>query len=198
MDLGIVQGYLGINGDFEIGASANFIPDSIGAIAFLNRGATQYIKVSNSDINLGNIIILDAAGVGNAGELQSDIKTDDIEIGFRGGVFDFDGKLDTKGFAVYCSGDWTNTGTFVNGSGTVIFNGDAAQTIISGGQDFYNVTLDNNSIELTMTAGNPLTIDGALVISASKMPTITIYGNNLTVNGTTNGSVGATANLLLS
>ncbi len=53
MDLGIVQGYLGINGDFEIGASANFIPDSIGAIAFLNRGLPSISKCQTAISILG-------------------------------------------------------------------------------------------------------------------------------------------------
>lgn len=43
------------------------------------------------------------------------------------------------------TGDWNNSGTFVAGTGTVIFNGSAVQTINSGGSSFNNILFDNSS-----------------------------------------------------
>ena len=50
--------------------------------------------------------------------------------------------LDVSGsnYAIGIKGNWSNSATFVDQSGTVTFNGGDAQTVTSGGSDFYNLT----------------------------------------------------------
>ncbi|MFC1804862.1 filamentous hemagglutinin N-terminal domain-containing protein, partial [Candidatus Omnitrophota bacterium] len=65
-------------------------------------------------------------------------------------------------------GNWSNAGgTFTSSGGTVTFDGGSAQTIASGGtgagQDFDNITINNSSSTVSITAA--IDIDGTLKIN---------------------------------
>ena len=47
---------------------------------------------------------------------------------------------------LYVGGNWTNSGTFTAGSGTVILNGSALQSVTSGGSNFNRLTVTNASV----------------------------------------------------
>lgn len=60
---------------------------------------------------------------------------------------------------IWVKGDWTNSGTFAAGSGTVQFSGNVNQKITTGGSSFNNILFDNNSgFEL---------LDGAKIMGAA-------------------------------
>ncbi len=52
--------------------------------------------------------------------------------------------------------DWSNTGTFNEGTSTVNFNGSTAQTIGGSESDFYNLTIDNSSGGVSLAANENL------------------------------------------
>jgi hypothetical protein len=52
------------------------------------------------------------------------------------------------GSTLNVSGNWSNSGTFSSGTGTVVLAGSQTQSVKSGGSSFYNLTINNN------TAGN--------------------------------------------
>lgn len=63
---------------------------------------------------------------------------DDFTIGASGSLTANTGSLEI-------GGDWTNNNTFIPGSGTVDFNGTALQQVTTGGSDYYNLLVSNNS-----------------------------------------------------
>lgn len=94
-------------------------------------------------------------------------------------------------------GNWSNSGTFTAGAGTVTFNGAAAQAL--GGTaatTFNNLTINNAS---GVTLGSSPTVSGTLTLSAG---TFAVGGNTLTLNGPaiagTPGNLATTASSSLS
>lgn len=86
------------------------------------------------------------------------------------------GILNASSQPISVARNWTaNSGTFNSGTGTVTFDGTIAQTIIAGGNSFYNVTFNNNLVgtaDINLT--DPMTIahtgtftDGILYYSGS-------------------------------
>mgnify|MGYP002346718189 FL=1 len=71
------------------------------------------------------------------------------------------------------SGNWTNGATFNHNSGTVIFNGAAAQTITAGGvtaaRTFYNIYVDNTHASPDdsndVDTSGPIKVDGLLTVN---------------------------------
>lgn len=100
--------------------------------------------------------------------------------------------------SVTVGGNWTNPSIGVTpgilnaGSSTVTFNGTAAQTITSGSQSFYNLTLNNTGTDGTanddiIPAGN-LDVNGNFTITNGQLRLDT---NNPTLNIVGNTSIGA-------
>ena len=89
------------------------------------------------------------------------------------------------------SGDWTNSGTFTDNSGTVTFDG-TTQNLTSGGtgtgQDFNNLTYNKISGTLTLVT-NAIDVDGTLRLTLGTLSpgalnitagTLTMVGGNFT------------------
>lgn len=94
--------------------------------------------------------------------------------------------------SISIAGNWTNNGTFTANSGTVTFNGTAAQTI--GGTStsiFNNLTIGASSAGTTISAGAKVTVSGILT-SNNKLTvnsaSLTSSGS-LIVTGTRTGTV---------
>ncbi|MBL0336102.1 MAG: hypothetical protein IPP73_12570 [Chitinophagaceae bacterium] len=66
-------------------------------------------------------------------------------------------------YTLNVKGDWTNSGTFTAGTGTVAFNGSAAQTI-TGVTVFNNLTINNSA---GVTSGNNFTVNGVLALTSA-------------------------------
>ena len=92
----------------------------------------------------------------------------------------------TNNPALNVAGDFTNSGTFTQGSGLVTFNGSSAQAFTRFGTgDFGSLTL-NNSTGLTLN--NDLSVTGTLTLTSGN---ITTGNNTLAVSST--GSVSRTS-----
>ena len=79
--------------------------------------------------------------------------------------------------------NWTNSGTFNAGTGTVTFNGSAAQQI-TGATSFANLTLNNSS---GLTLNNDVSVANQLTLTSGRL---TLGANNLTLG--TGASVSGT------
>jgi hypothetical protein len=93
---------------------------------------------------------------------------------------------DTTAGSLSLTGNWVNNGSYTPGSGSITFNGTAAQTI--GGNaatSFYNLILNNPA---GATLANAQTVAHALTLTAGRLA---LGGSNL-VLGTGVGAVGGT------
>lgn len=96
--------------------------------------------------------------------------------------------LDSAGFDLNVSEDWTNGGTYTSGSNTVTFNGSAIQNITTGGtgtgNDFNNVVINNTgafgSVYVELQT-NAIDIDGTFTLTDGAFST---NGENFVVVGT--------------
>jgi hypothetical protein len=57
-------------------------------------------------------------------------------------------------------GNWSNSGTFTAGNGTVIFAGSATQSINAGASSFYNVTVNNTTV-----GNNDINVTAPMIIT---------------------------------
>ncbi|MBK6965411.1 MAG: T9SS type A sorting domain-containing protein [Bacteroidales bacterium] len=94
--------------------------------------------------------------------------------------------LNTVNYAIDLTGNFSNSGTFNSGSGTVNFTGSAQQYVYGSSlTTFNNVTLNNNA-GLTLGASDNTGINGILTFTSGKITTgnnILIIGVNATVSG---------------
>jgi len=84
------------------------------------------------------------------------------------------------------AGNWSNSGTFTAGTGTVNFDGNTQQTITTNNQPFYNLTLNNTGTNGTanddiVISGN-LDVNGTLTITDGELNLAT-YDPNVTLAG---------------
>ncbi|MFL5763716.1 MAG: T9SS type A sorting domain-containing protein [Bacteroidia bacterium] len=90
------------------------------------------------------------------------------------------GSFSLSSFNINVKGNWVNNGTFNQGTGTVVFDGAAAQTILTAGtMSFNNLTINNAAG--VMLAGGSYSLDGALTCSAG---TFNTNGKSFTMTST--------------
>ncbi len=83
----------------------------------------------------------------------------DVHIQNAGTLTMDDGTSNPDGI-LFVKGDWNNSGTFLPGNGTVVFNGANMQSMTSaaGSETFYNLTLTNNNLA-GLVLNNHLAVD---------------------------------------
>ncbi|MBI1835702.1 MAG: hypothetical protein HYR91_00400, partial [Flavobacteriia bacterium] len=86
------------------------------------------------------------------------------------------------------AGTWSNNGTFTHNSGTVVFNGTAAQTLTgSGSTTFYNLTNSNTSTGLSLgvntVVNNTLNLNTGLLKTVSYTLTLGTSSANGSISG---------------
>lgn len=120
------------------------------------------------------------------------------------------GTFDANNFILNLGGQWTNSGTFVPGTGTVNLNGTGTQMITrTGGETFYNFTVNKpsgsvllvNNVTvtntLTMTSGNIDCQSYTLTLGTSVASTGTLSHTSGTIIGNFNRWKNASAGSLL-
>jgi hypothetical protein len=88
--------------------------------------------------------------------------------------------LDGGTSSIAVGGDWTRTGTFNAGTGTVTFNGSGAQSI--GGTAFNNLTINKSGGVASPTTN--LSINGDLSVSSGTLDLLGLTANRSAVGGT--------------
>lgn len=99
--------------------------------------------------------------------------------------------FNTLSQALSVAGNWTNDGTFTQGTGTVTLNGTAAQTIQgASATTFHNLTITNTSAAISATTNFNVDGTGTLTVNAGAtlIPDAGVVINNGGANGTITGS----------
>lgn len=134
-----------------------------------------------------NIYIVEFCNSSEMPELQQDISVNDISI--------ISGGLSLSNHVLTVSGDFKNYDVFEAAAGTVIFSGSALQNVDAGGETFYNLTVSNTSVgislldniivenSLTMNSGNVSTGSYLLTLGMDAVNTGSLYHANGTING---------------
>ena len=173
------------NGNFQLEGgetvSISTMDTDSGTVTYDGTGANTELEVGDSYYNL----TLNKS----AGSIRLDANLD-----VNGNLTITDGTLYAASsggtnYNINVAGNWTNSDTFVSGSGTVTFDG--TSTITSGGisddtQDFHNVILSGSSATQNT---NAVEVDGDFTISSSGTwdtngLCIYIEGNTSTGSGT--------------
>jgi hypothetical protein len=143
------------------GTAANF-DASLVATASGNTvnytGAAQTVKTAT-----GGYYHLTLSGSGTKILAAALVVAGDLTIS-AGVTFD----VTTSNYAVSVGGNWSNSGTVTQRSGTVTFNGSGAQ-LLAGATTFYNLTVNNSGAGLTLSADQ--TVNNALTLTAGKIAT---------------------------
>ena len=82
-------------------------------------------------------------------------------------------------------GNWSNSGTFTHGSGTVTFNGTGAQTIKTGSNNFYNLRNSNTSGNTVSLVTDDFVLDGSGTLTIDASSTFDLAGKNFNKQGGT-------------
>ncbi len=146
-----------------------------GTIQFGNGStpANQIFKLFSSG-TLPNLLVHNSNSTVN---LMSDIDCSG-NLSINGGV------LDANNNDISLSGNWTNTGSFIEGQNTVILNGSGTQVIsTTGGENFYNLTLAKNSGSVN-AGSDSLWIRGTLDVQSGTLTT----NNKLVLRSDANGT----------
>ncbi len=216
----------GISGTLTIdsGATLDINGKNLTALTLANNGnlqlkGTETLTITNKDTDSGTITYDGSENdleYGNtyynlAINSPSGTMTLDADLDVNGSLTIADGTLNTSNNDINVAGDWSNSGSFVSGTGKVIFDGNS--NIVTGGtgdsNDFHDVTLSgtvgsqssaiaiDNDFEITSTgkwytncfamtvSGD--TTEGSGSIETTLAPTVTFSPAN-SANGVEVGS----------
>ena len=82
-------------------------------------------------------------------------------------------------------GNWSNSGTFTHGSGTITFNGTGAQTIKTGSSSFYNLRNSNSSGNTVSLVTDDFVLDGSGTLTIDASSIFDLAGKNFNKQGGT-------------
>ena len=197
----------GISGTLTIDSNATLdINDkNLTASTLVNNGNLQLsgsetVSISTKDTDSGTITY-DGTATGlaygntyfNLALNSTGTMTLDADLDVNGSLMISDGTLNTGNNDINVAGNWTNSDSFISGTGKVTFDG--TSNIVTGGtgdsNDFYDVTLGGTS---AAQSTNAIAIDNNFEITSSG----TWYTNCLamTVSGNTTTGSGSIATTL--
>ena len=166
------NGSIDANGDVTVSLGTLTSPDAGGTFTV----AGNWIKTGGTVTNLLGTITFDGTGVQNVtsdsaafnnltvnGTGNSVTLQDLLDV--NGNLTITTGTLDANGQDITVAGNWSNADTFTSGgAGTVTFDG--TSTVTSGGDAFFNFTVDGTSAQLLDALGG----DGAPTITLTTTP----------------------------
>ena len=163
--------YTSTGGELRL-AKLTTLPELTGSYTL--TGGTTTFNGAGAQIIRGGVTYF-SVGVNSSGGSGS--KTLGGIVTISGNLTIGAGSLDVSAsnFGITINGNWTNTGTFVPGTGTVTVNGSAAQTFThTSTETFHNLILN---------AGGPLTLGGATDMIVTN--TLTMTTGNFDLGGRT-------------
>ncbi|MFH0985626.1 MAG: YDG domain-containing protein [Candidatus Omnitrophota bacterium] len=161
---------------FDGGAVQNYTDSTAG----IQNIGTVDVTGASTNLNMLSALTCDSLIIQTLSKIVTNNNTLTIGTGgltlASGSSPGDEGTLDATGTpSIFVAGDWVNAGVFLAGSSTVVFNGSGTQTVVSGGDNFYNVTINNTggtvrllASSLTQTPGGVLSfIAGTLNLSGN-------------------------------
>ncbi|KKK73196.1 hypothetical protein LCGC14_2896250, partial [marine sediment metagenome] len=163
------------------GRDGNLVASATGNTIIYNESADQEVR---DPVN-GEYYNLVLAGSANK-TLWDDIKVlNDLTIAST---------LNSANYDIEVGGDWTNTNTFVEGTGTVTINGTASQTITNSTGELFN-NLAINKASDTLVLGGDVMVSGTLdlisgdVRTGSSTLTLGVSGATIGTLNHTSGTI---------
>jgi hypothetical protein len=137
------------------------------------RSTAQGIKNTGASINISSGYVVCQGGLDNTGGTVTNNGT----LTLAGGISNT-GTIEGNG-GYNIGANWTNNGTFDAGTGTVTFNGSAAQTIESSSLlTFNNLIIDASSAGTVIATGVPVTVTGDIFDPNGKLTINSAAVNN--------------------
>ncbi len=145
----------------------------------------------------GQNIVNGTLTIGNASDSDAttlDDETNDRIIDATDVTITSKGVLSASSTASFTvSGDWSNSGTFNAGSGTVTFDGTGAQSVTAGGSNFNNLIVTNSSPS-SVTFTDNCTVSGTFTDTAGGSRLIFAAGStyifsNINISGASNNNI---------
>ncbi|MCR4315629.1 MAG: hypothetical protein NUW37_04675 [Planctomycetes bacterium] len=94
-------------------------------------------------------------------------------------------ELSAGSVTIYVAGNWTNNGTFTEGTSTIDFNG-SSSSALSGTLNFYNLIMSKSSTSYDVTPGATMTVGNNFAISGGNLANGSythVIGGNCTKSG---------------
>lgn len=177
-------GLTATGGEMQMAKLATTLPELAGSYN-LSGGTMTYNGTGAQTVRLVTFYNLDFEGSGTKSLSGTTTVGGDLTIG-SGPTLD----VTASNYNINLNGNWSNSGTFTQRNGTVIFNGTGAQAISgSTATTFYNLTVNKTSgtlsLNKTATVSNQLTLtNGAFYLNAK---TLVISNSVSTAVSRTNG-----------
>ncbi len=162
--------------NFTVGT---FNASTVGNTVNYSRAGVQNIRVP-SDGSYGN---LTSSGSGVKTQLGNIVANGNVTIG-TGTTLD----VSATNYSLSLAGNWANSGTFTPRTGTVLFTGTGAQTILkTGGETFNNISFSNAGAKTLLSA---ITCKNFLINTGSNLD-VTTSNFQVSVKGnfTNNGAL---------
>lgn len=133
--------------------------------------AGQTIDI-NTDSPVNNLLV-------NSSNVTARLNTNALEV--VNNITISTGTLNANNLALSLGGNWSNSTSFVPGTGTVTFNGSGAQTISKTGGETFNTILFSGAGLKTFL--NPVTANSNFSISSGSNVDVSTSNHSLTVKG---------------
>jgi len=165
--------------DVIISSSTSVVTGGTLQIGDTSTPANQTIRV-NSVVPVFNIM------VNNTNSPTARLVTNNLTV--KNNVNITGGTLNSYSMNISLGGNWSNSGTFTAGTGTVTFNGATAQTLSGSAASIFNDLTLNNLTGLILSGSTNTTVNGMLTLTSGVIST----GNNKIAIGNT-GNVNRTS-----
>lgn len=172
---------------FFLSLASILLPASFSSaadITWTGNTSTDWAEGSNwslgsAPLSSDNVTILDASTTDNNPSISEGAVCNDLTIAASG-------ILNGNGQTINVYGNWTNSGTFSHGNGTIIFRGSVDTTFIPGSSNYYN-------IELNKTGYDDLYISGTATVLVNVTQTDGDFGQGQ-INLSGNYIIGSASN----
>ncbi len=153
------------------GASGSTVTAGIVQIGNASTPSSNTMLI-NVNVSIHNLTV-------NSANATAQLNTNNLDV--NGNLSITAGTLDANNLNLNVGGNWSNSGTFTTGTGTVTFDGTSAQSISkSGGETFYNLAFSNAG---TKTLGSAITGNGNLTINSNATVDVSSSNYAVTVKG---------------